>query len=174
MIKNMTHEDVLETNFQWGEHLWFEVPLEGGSAALQHHSEYAGYGFLSYMDEEDTWLTVSDIPAHPDGIDAVNIGDMVHLYDEDRKLHFHAVYTHSVANGYYTRFYRNDAITPKLDAWWAENEADIVWPMRLIRFGGGKQLRRYFDNELGAQVDTNVLLTPLAKTEAEFHIYWTD
>lgn len=178
MIKNMTHGSIYDDDFQWGEHIWFEVPLEGGTAALEHHDNYETYEFLSVVHEEDPTFEVSDIPAHPEGVSRDNIGDQWHWHDEDRKITFHAVYTHSLEEGYHPHYYMGEfegqRIADQLDSWWEKNEAEVVWPMRLVRFGANRALNRFFDREYGTGAKVNVMLTPQVKTEAEFHIYWMD
>lgn len=171
MIKSMTNADILGDPFKWGEHLWFEIPLEGGDAALAYHSDNGqGYGFLVHMQDEDPFLEVDTLPAHKAGVSVTAIGDMIHLYDEERRIWLHAVYTHSVEAGWHPAFYAKDPITLKLDEWWAEHEEDVVWPMRSVMFGHGNRHMRI--GEYRAQ--TKVMLASQANTEAEFALFWED
>lgn len=176
MIKNMTHTDLIEEDFQWGEHVWFPIPLEGVQYALEAHDGDGGYGWLYYLFADLEWLDVSDFPAHPNGNgDPAAIGDMVHWTDDERRIVWHGIYTHSVDRGYHHEYYATDRITPKLDTWWEDNEANIVWPMRVLRFGAGARHHRLHERVLsGREPDVNLMLMPLAKTEAEFAIYWMD
>lgn len=172
MIKGMTHADIIEEPFKWGEHVWFEIPLEGGEAALEYHQEHdsEGYGFLAYMQDDDAFLNVEAIPAHKDGITVTGIGEMVHMYDEERRIWFHAVYTHSVRLGWHPAFYQEPLITQKIDEWWTEHEEEVVWPMRSVMFGFGQRHQRVGEHRGTGKP----LLAQQANTEAQFHLYWTD
>lgn len=176
MIKTMTHTDLTDETFQWGEHVWFDLPLEGAQAALEARDNHCGYGFLAQLFEELEWLDVSDFPAHSNGVhDVEAIGDIVDYYEESLRVTFHGVYTHSLALGYYARYYSENHIQDKLDAWWDAHETDVVWPMRAVRFGAGAQTRYLHENNLSGNVmPMESLLAPMAASAAEFGLFWTD
>lgn len=181
-IQSLNHEDLLDVTMRKGSHVFFDVPFEGGAAAMEYQAEHeGGYGFLAWLDEEHPQFDVSLIPPHKEWdlrTAQEQVGDQWTWEDEGAGITWHAVYTHSVEYGYYPGWYAEEQrgqgielMIDKLDEWWAENEEDIpLHSVYTTLWGFGTNHSRVGD----FRSQTKLWLKVLADSEVEFQVYWVD
>lgn len=182
-IQSLQQVDLItDVDFKKGSHVFFDIPFEGGRAAMEYQSENeAGYGFLAWLDSEHPSLDVTLIPPHKEWDVTIGqslVGDEWTFFDEDAQVTWHGVYTHSVEWGYYPHWYVQgkdaegiERMIGRLDEWWEENEEEIpLNAVHTILWGHGGSHAKV--GQFRAQ--TKLFLRVLIDTEVEFQAYWTD
>jgi hypothetical protein len=166
-IRSMTNADIHD-DLSWGDHVIFDVPLEGGMAAVNRRGNDGdhGTGFIYDLYNEYD-VPVNEIQA---AAEITQIGQHAWTwYDESARVHWHAFYYPSLNRGYFSDGY--DKLTTGLDVWWEkwEDEVPILGAKSLILGHGESKayLGRYnWRPEPGYGA--------LANTEANLRLYFTD